>query len=105
MLKIEQTRAENDGLRAVVLGHTDDDMRKDEILEVFQAFLERSIIICRVRIKYGLAEAGHFQMVKAQKRRRDKAKRNQDKKQLPTAKSPKFAQSLLNMIRLFATHN
>ncbi len=68
VLEIERPGAEDDGLGTITLGDIDDDVRKNEVLELDKTLLNRGIIIRSISIEHGMAQIGHFQMVETKKR-------------------------------------
>ena len=68
VLEIERPGAEDDGLGTIALGDIDDDVRKNEVLELDKTLLNRGIIIRSISIEHGMAQIGHFQMVETKKR-------------------------------------
>lgn len=68
VFEIERPGAEDDGLSAVALGDINDDVRKNEVLELNETLLNRGIIIRGVSVEYGTAQIGHLQMVETKKR-------------------------------------
>lgn len=68
VFEIERPGAEDDGLGTIALGNIDDDVRKNEVLELDKTLPNRDIIIRSISIEYGATQVGHLQMVETKKR-------------------------------------